>query len=175
VPPPALIAFDLKPPYQAGWIRQAIETVREQYSRSWPQTAIVFTVGSPAGLPVLAEIAPMLRPGEALGIDDGLDAEPAAQALAATGKPHTFARAANAQQIGAAVSRRDQGKSFSLVYAWTVNEPAPFEALLSLGIDGVIADASAIGPLCSQLGRAAAPGYRLATSADAPFGRVNPR
>ncbi|MBI2769191.1 MAG: hypothetical protein HYX47_06190 [Burkholderiales bacterium] len=166
--PPALIAWDLKPDFDFKWLRIAVETVREEFLTAYPNVSMLYTVGSPDGMAALQQLAPLLRPGEAVGIDDGMPHDEAHTKFNALGAAYTFAHRADIAEVQRAVALRDRGNSFRLVYAWTINDRDKLKALVDAGVNGVIVDMQSVATLCGLLAGQPA---RLARPDDQPFAK----
>jgi hypothetical protein len=168
-PAPALIAWDLKPPFEIGWMNTALQTIRAELGRYYPDTAMLYTAGGKDGIAPLKELAALLVAGEAIGIDDHITPERLDAEFRNLRVPYTFSDGTDADSIAAAIALRDRGGSYRLVYAWTVNRRATMHELLLAGVDAMIVDD--VPGLCATLAlpqhRAS---YRLAAPQDHPFG-----
>ena len=173
-PQPALIAWDLKPPFELAWMREAVQTIRRDFGESHRDVAMAFTIGAPEardeGLDVLKRLAAELVVGEGIGVDDYTSPQLAELAFRPTGKPYMFADHQKVAAVCDAIARRDRGQSFRIVYAWTVNQADDMRKFLALGVDGMIVDQAAVGTLRDLLAAPVNAGrFRLATPADRPF------
>ena len=168
-PAPALIIWDLKPPFEIGWMSKALQTIRAEFGRYHPDTAMLYTAGNKDGIAPLKELAALFVAGEAIGIDDHvapdrLDAEFRSLPRPV---PYTFSDGADLAAITPAIAMRDRGGSFRLVYAWTVNRRSTMHELLAAGVDAIIVDD--VPDMCFTLARNRAT-HRLAVPQDRPFG-----
>jgi hypothetical protein len=168
-PAPALIAWDLKDPFDIAWIKKARETIRAEFGRHYPDTAMLYTAGTGRGLPQLKELAGLLVDGEAIGVDDRITPEALDQELRSFRNPvpYTFSDGTDLDAIRAAIKLRARGDSFRLVYAWTVKDADTMHKLLGAGVDGMIVDD--VPSLCRTLAQHRAT-HRLALPQDRPFG-----
>ena len=171
----ALIAFDLKPPYDFALDRLA-ELVRGAFGAAFPGTAILFTASDPAAMPWLAGLAP--RPGTAVGVDDRATPEAVDGFFRSRTLPYTYADGTSIPLVPTtcwlglvrrAVALRESGapRRFSLVYGWTVNGTRSMTAFLDADVDGLITDR--IERLRDLLQAKYAGRYVLATAEDDPF------
>ena len=170
-PAPALIAWDLKPPFEIAWISSALRTIRAEFGRYYPDTAMLYTAGSKDGIPALKELAALLVAGEAIGVDDHVAPDRLDEEFRNLRPPvpYTFSDGTDLTAIAAAVGMRDRGGSYRLVYAWTVNRPETMHELLVAGVDAMIVDD--VPGLCLALTRPQhRASYRLAVPQDHPFG-----
>jgi hypothetical protein len=167
---PSLIAWDLKPPFKLAWMHEAAKIIRRDYGTKHPHTAMLFTVGSEDGLPELRAFASVLKANEAVGVDDFTSPAVAHSALDGLGKSYTYADRRRMKAIADAIAMRDSGKSFTLVYAWLVNEANELQKFLDVGLDGVIVDLEAVPKLRERLQTDANKvKFRLAEPSDKPF------
>jgi hypothetical protein len=167
---PALIAWDLKPPFKIGWMTTALHTIRAEFGRYYPDTAMLYTAGGKDGIASLKDLAALLVAGEAIGVDDHVTPDRLDEEFRNLGVPYTYSNGSDAASIAAAIVMRDRGGAYRLVYAWTVNRRATMHELLVAGVDAMIVDD--VPGLCVTLARAEhRAGYRLAVPQDHPFGR----
>jgi hypothetical protein len=168
--PPALIVWDLKPPFNVQWIRKALATIREEFTRYYPNTAIAVTVGEIEGASEIVKLSPYLENGEAIGIDDYFSASQSYNAFGNLGKPYVYADRNRAWSMDEALALREKHKAFPFVFAWTINSPTQMQAYLAQGIDGMMVDEHALPHLCKLLSKAPnKQKFRIATLDDKPF------
>jgi len=171
----ALIAFDLKPPYDFSPDRLA-DLVRARFGAAFPGTAILFTVSDPAAMPWLAGLAP--RPKTAVGVDDRATPEEVEAFFEGRTLPCTYADGTSIPllpttcwlgPVRRAVALRDSAaaRRLSLVYGWTVNGRHSMAAFLDADVDGLITDR--VERLRDLLRAKYAGRYVLATAGDDPF------
>ncbi|MCG6551747.1 MAG: hypothetical protein L7F77_05420 [Candidatus Magnetominusculus sp. LBB02] len=178
---PALIAFDTK--NSTGNILAMFKCIQDNYSSQYEDTAIVVTRSqATADEHVFFQPARLatLPKKFAVGVDEYTQPEYADvfyKSLEITN--YTYADGISIQlpflsriffwkRIEEAVSMRDKGDSFKMVYSWTLDLQEDIEAFLKLNVDGLITDSPgmlrkliASDPF-SKL-------YRLATVEDNPF------
>jgi hypothetical protein len=158
VTPPALIVWDLKPPFHADWMEQALTIIRTDFTQYYPNTAIALTVGELSGARDIATLLPLLRKGEAIGIDDYMSADEAFKQFSKPNRAFVYANrnqpASTLQAIQLRTQAMQEGidkNSLALVFAWTINSPALMRQLLQQPIDAMMVDEQAIHHLCSLL------------------------
>jgi hypothetical protein len=170
IPAPALIVWDLKPPFSVTWMREAILVTRNEFTRHYPNTAVAFTVGEIEGADEIAKLAPYLQKGEAIGIDDYYSAEQSFETFGRLGKPYVYANRDRAWSIDEALKLRKEKQAFPFLFAWTVNSPEQIRGYILQGIDGIIVDEHAIKNVCKLLEETTVKSkIRLATGEDKPF------
>ncbi|HXY70169.1 MAG TPA: hypothetical protein VEH62_12015 [Gemmatimonadales bacterium] len=171
----ALIAFDLKPPYDYD-LATLQQMVRDAFGGTFPGTAILFTAGDPAAMPWLAKLAPAPRTG--VGVDGGATPEEVNDFFGGGTLRYTYADGTSVPllpttcwlgRIRRAIALRRTGArpGFSLVYAWTVNSTRSMTAFLESDVDGLITDR--IEKLRHLLATKFADRYTLAAAGDDPF------
>jgi hypothetical protein len=158
VTPPALIVWDLKPPFQSAWMEQALITIRTEFTQYYPNTAIALTVGELNGAREIATLLPLLRKGEAIGIDDYMLAEEAFKLFSHSSGVFIYAnrnRPASTEQAlllrGQRMQEGANKNSLALVFGWTINSPTLMRQLLQQPVDAMMVDEQAIHHLCSLL------------------------
>jgi hypothetical protein len=93
---------------------------------------------------LLTQVAPNLMPGQALGTDEFDNPVEADNKFRDRGFPYVYGHGNSTifndlfKPIAKAVSLRDSGNSFELVYPWTVDTKRSFRRYLDLGVDGIM-------------------------------------
>lgn len=172
----ALIAFDLKPPYDYD-VNTLGAVVHANFGVHFPKVAILATVSDPGAMAWLANLAPNETP-RAVGVDDNATPEEVDAFLRTRPVRYTYANGTSVPllpttcylgDIRKAVTLRASGSAqgFRLVYAWTVNSERSMRAFLDSDVDGLITDR--IERLRDLLQTKYAATYALATADHNPF------
>ncbi|MBF0456445.1 MAG: hypothetical protein HQK99_00940 [Nitrospirae bacterium] len=177
---PALITFDTK--NSTGNILAMLKCIQDNYSSQYEDTAILVTrsqATTDEHVFFQAATQATLPKKFAVGVDENTQPEYADVFYKSLEiKNYTYADGISIQlpllsrifwkRIEEAVSMRDKGDSFKMVYSWTLDLHDDIEAFLKLNVDGLITDSPgmlrkliASDPFSKQ--------YGLATVGDNPF------
>jgi hypothetical protein len=174
-----LIALDLKPPYIYD-INELEAIVQANFSAAFPDASILTTISDPKQMSFLAVLNPPAgRRG--VGVDESSSAAEVDGFFRGWPLSYTYANGTSVplvpttrylSDIRNAVRLRNSGdgRSFRLVYAWTVNAESSMAAFLDADVDGLITDK--VERLRDLLAGEYAGRYVLATAHDNPFGRA---
>ncbi|MDD2721811.1 MAG: hypothetical protein PHH47_10950 [Gallionella sp.] len=167
----AMILWDLKPPFNVQWIREARALIQAELGSHYPNISMVYTVGSADGIPALQEFAKEISLSEAIGVDESVPPSVVEHAFKDTGRAYTYADGTNEVNVTSALQMRDAGNAFALVYVWTVKDRARIRQFLGKGVDGMIIDRENIPLLLDELSQSGGlEQHPLATPAHSPFG-----
>jgi hypothetical protein len=150
----ALIMFDTK--NSNGSIAVLFDCIQTNFSNQFPGTAIMVTRSQAQEdeFVFFGPAATILPPNWAVGVDEHTDpftADPFFKTLAIPN--YTYADGISIlapllaglfkQNIEKAITMRDAGNSFKLVYSWTLDSPSDIQTFLNLNPDGLITDSPA--------------------------------
>lgn len=173
----SLMIFDCKDTDYPGVARMLLGKIRHHLGETTP-LRIILSVSSLSSASFLAEIARDLRSNEAVCIDEENDVRRVANTLVNLGaKRFCYGNGIDTPFIGPSVNpsvteavfQKAAGKSFALVYVWTIASRDSMRHYLDLGVDGIIVnDVAALRQVMSE--RHFSDRVRMATRSDDPFG-----
>jgi glycerophosphoryl diester phosphodiesterase len=172
----ALIAFDLKPPYDYD-VNELDALVQAGFGARFPKVPILFTVSDPENMAWLGNLTPGASP-RAVGVDEHATPDEVDAFFRTRPLRYTYANGTSVPLLSTtcflgpvrratALRANGPGPGFRLVYAWTVNGAHSMRAFLDSDVDGIITDKieKLLGLLQAQYGGR----YVLATADDNPF------
>ena len=145
---PSLITFDTK--NSTGDIKALFENIQTNFSNKFKDT-VIFVTRSQATEEEYVFFEPSVPTKYALGIDEHTEPEFVDAFFKSMNVPnYTYADGISIQvplladlyldRIKRAITMRDKGNSFKLVYSWTIDESYEIESFLKLNPDGLITD-----------------------------------